>query len=70
MKSTKLVKGFTEGFDIGYSGPMKRRDTSKDLPLRVGSLQDIWSKIMKEVQLDRYAGPFDKFHMNIMFNHQ
>ena len=29
-----------------------------NLPLRIGSHFDIWEKIMKEVKLGRYAGPF------------
>ena len=57
-KSDELVKGFTEGFDIGYRGPVNRADEARNLPINVGSLSDIWDKIMKEVKLGRTAGPF------------
>ena len=55
--SNRLVKGF-EGFDIGYRGPMKRCDTADNIPFHVGDKFDMWSKIMKEVKLCRYAGPY------------
>ena len=55
-----LVKGFREGFDIGYAGEKFRRDTAANLPLKVGSKQELWEKIMKEVELRRYAGPFTR----------
>ena len=59
-KREHLVTGFKEGFDLGYRGPCKRQDTSKNLPIRVGSKFDIWEKIMKEVKVGRYAGPFEQ----------
>ena len=57
-----LVHGFRNGFDIGYSGPEDRQDTANNIPLKVGvgSTQDMWDKIMKEVKLKRFAGPFRK----------
>ena len=59
-KTAKLVTGFKSGFDTGYRGPKNRRDTAKNIPIRgVGSPFDMWTKIMKEVKLGRYAGPFD-----------
>ena len=57
-KSAHLVKGFSEGFSIGYEGPVNRCDEANNLPLRVGSLTDLWNKVMKKVQEHRYAGPF------------
>ena len=57
-KTKKIIKGFTEGFDIGYHGPMNRKDMSQNIPLTIGSEKDLWTKIMKEVKLHRYAGPF------------
>ena len=60
-KAVKLVKGFEEGFGIGYSGPQERADTSNNLPLKnIGTKTDLWNKVMKEVKLGRYAGPFEK----------
>ena len=59
-KTKLLVDGFKEGFDIGYRGPMKRQDSSNNLPFRngVGTLTVLWNKVMKEVEAKRYAGPF------------
>ena len=54
-----LSQGFTEGFDLGYRGPMKRHDTSDNLPFKIGDPTEMWNKIMKEVQLNRYAVPFE-----------
>ena len=54
-----LKKGFTEGFDIGYKGPINRQSRSNNIPLKIGSKTELWNKIMKEIQLNRVAGPFD-----------
>ena len=59
-KTDKLIKGFKYGFDLGYQGPTKRRDTAANIPITVGSATDMWNKIMKEVKLGRYAGPYTK----------
>ena len=59
-KSAEILRGFKYGFDIGYRGPVNRQDVSANLPLTIGSLQDIWDKLMKEVKLGRYAGPYTK----------
>ena len=60
--STYLLNGFTHGFDLEYEGPRDRRDTARNLPFRVGvgNLQDLWDKVMKEIHLKRFAGPFDE----------
>ena len=58
-KTNELVEGFTNGFDIGYRGPAQRQDVSNNIPLHIGSLTEIWNKIMKEVKLGRVAGPFE-----------
>ena len=56
-----LVRGFTEGFDLCYEGPKGRTDTAKNIPIReVGSMEEMWDKLMKEVELGRYAGPFEE----------
>ena len=55
-----LEQGFKHGFDIGYEGPQERCSESENLPFTVGNESILWSKIMKEVQLGRVAGPFDK----------
>ena len=54
-----LVNGFRHGFDLEYQGSMLRQDVSNNIPLQVGSTQELWDKIMKEVKLKTVAGPFD-----------
>ena len=54
-----LIQGFKSGFDIGYEGPKKRKDRSQNIPLRIGNRTILWNKVMKEVKLGHYAGPFD-----------
>ena len=58
VETTFLVQGFKHGFHLGYEGPTKRRDQSRNLPFRVGDKFILWEKVMKEVKLKRYAGPF------------
>ena len=56
-----LVQGFTNGFHIGYEGPQRRADQASNIPFRqVGDKWDLWSKVMKEVHLKRFAGPFEE----------
>ena len=57
-KINQFISGFQEGFDLGYWGPVIRQDYSKNLPFTVGDSYDMWEKIMKEVKLNRYVGPF------------
>ena len=54
-----LVNGFTNGFSIEYKGDRNVRKLSPNLQLRVGSPIELWNKVMTEVQLGRYAGPFE-----------
>ena len=60
-KTQYLVNGFRNGFDIGYRGPLDRKDTVNNIPIRdgVGSKIEMWNKVIKEVHLKRYAGPLD-----------
>ena len=53
-----LVNGFRFGFDIGYKGPVIRQSKSENIPFTIGNEAEMWNKIMKEVKLGRYAGPF------------
>ena len=55
-----LCNSFRHGFDLGYRGPMKRKDTAPNLPFRVGNATILWNKVMDEVKQGRYAGPFEK----------
>ena len=55
---TEIITGFSQGFDIGYRGPMERQNQSQNLPFHIGDELILWNKIMKEVELGRYAGPY------------
>ena len=54
-----LWEGFTYGFDLNYEGPLHNvvRE-APNLKLRVGSKVELWNKVMSEVKLGRYVGPF------------
>ena len=53
-----LVNGFTNGFSLGYQNKQKVQINSPNLKLEVGNLTILWNKVMKEVKLKRFAGPF------------
>ena len=53
-----LIDGFKFGFEIRYWGPRGQRRNAPNLKLECGSRQELWEKIMKEVKLKRFAGPF------------
>ena len=58
-ESEFLIHGFQNGFDIGYKGVTDDiQRTAPNLPFRIGNETILWNKIMKEVKLKRYAGPF------------
>ena len=60
-ETTFLVRGFRNGFDIGYRGRKDIKITAPNLKFRgVGSHVILWNKIMKEVKEKRYAGPYSK----------
>ena len=53
------MEGFKKGFDLGFRGKIKGvTRTAPNLKIRVGSSVILWNKVMKEVEADRYAGPF------------
>lgn len=58
QKTKELVKGFTDGFDLGYRGPTQIKLEARNLKLRVGSKTELWNKIMQEVKEKRFAGGF------------
>ena len=60
QKTLELIHSFSEGFDLGYRGPVNRKNVANNLPLNIGSHAEIWEKMMKEVHANRYAGPYDK----------
>ena len=57
-KTGYLINGFENGFNLGYRGPKNVKMTSKNLRFVVGDEIELWNKVMKEVELKRYAGPF------------
>ena len=59
-KSKELIDNFRNGFELGYNGPRKIQQNSPNLKLRVGDEVDLWNKVMKEVKLGRYAGPYSQ----------
>ena len=60
LLTAKLVDGFQNGFELGYEGPHEVQLTSDNLKLRgLGTKTTLWNKVMKEVKLKRYAGPFE-----------
>ena len=54
-----VVNGFRRGFEFNYEGPKRIQQTAPNLKIRIGSLQEIWLKVMTEVKSGRYAGPFE-----------
>ena len=48
----------TKGFPLGYAGPNNRQQKSPNMPRRYGSKIQLWNKMVKEVNLKRFAGPF------------
>ena len=63
-KQDYLISGFKQGFDIGYHGPEQRQDVSDNIPIKISSKLEMWNKVMKEVQANRYAGPFEDIPFN------
>ena len=57
-KKNFLLDGFKNGFSIGYEGNRKIKHTANNLRLEIGDQIDLWNKVIKEVKLNRYAGPF------------
>ena len=48
-------------FLLQYEGNLTRvKRTAPNLKLRIGNKVELWNKVMNEVELKRYAGPFDE----------
>ena len=58
-KTEYLVKGFKDGFNLNFVGDQKVRRMAPNLKIRIGSKEEIWAKIMKEVKAKRFAGPYE-----------
>ena len=50
-----LIKGFSEGFRIHYQGDQEVKMVSSNLPLRCGLPEDLWIKMITEVELGRFV---------------
>ena len=59
-KTKQIVSSFRLGFDLGYTGDYQVKKSAPNLKLRVGSEVVLWNKVMKEVKLKRFAGPYEK----------
>ena len=59
-KINYLTDGFRNGFSLGYQGDERVKLRARDPKLRVGDNIDLWNKVMKEVKLKCFAGPFDE----------
>ena len=53
-----LVESFKHGFPLHYEGDRNVQLKAPNLKISVGTEKDLWNKVMKEVKLGRYAGPF------------
>ena len=54
-----IISGFRNGFDIGYKGKVCERTFLPNLKLTLGDEIDLWNKVIKEVKLKRYVGPYE-----------
>ena len=57
-KSDFLIDGFSNGFSIGFANSIEGKRLAPNLKLRVGNETILWNKVMKEVKLNRFAGPY------------
>ena len=62
--------GFKNGFELGYEGHKERQFKSRNLPFNHGDKINLWNKVMKEVKLNHFAGPFEKYLLKITYNLQ
>ena len=59
QKTKFLVDSFRNSFPIGYQGDRNIQQTAPNLKITVGTKIDLWNKVMKEVEVGRYAGPYE-----------
>ena len=57
-KTRFLINGFKNGFSLCFEGNREVTRYAPNLKIRVGSKEEIWNKVMKEVAAKRYAGPY------------
>ena len=53
-----IEQGFSRGFNLEYQGPREVKYEAPNLPFVVGDRIELWNKVMQEVQMGRYAGPY------------
>ena len=53
-----LMSSFRNGFPLHYSREQSVRMCTPNLKLRIGSETELWNKVMKEVNLKRFTGPY------------
>ena len=54
-----MINGFKHGFEIGFQGDHRVKWTAPNLKLNVGTPEELEHKMMKEVKLNRFTGPFE-----------
>ena len=59
QKTAYLADGFKNGFSLCYQKQVVGSRFAPNLTLRVGSKIQLWNKVMAEVELGRYAGPYE-----------
>ena len=59
-KKRFIVDGFTNGFRLQYTGDSDIKMQSPNLKFTIGDKRELWNKVMQEVKVGRYAGPFEK----------
>ena len=57
-KTKFVVDGFRFGFNLKFSKKLQGKQRSPNLKITVGSETELWNKVMHEVNLQRYAGPY------------
>ena len=62
-----ILDSFENGFELGYGGPTQTWNLSDNIPFTVGDKFDLWDKVMKEVRLQQFAGPY--LEHDIPFKH-
>ena len=66
-----LEDGFTNGFDIGYSGPETRQSQSSNIPLKIGNKTILWKQIdERSKKINELLVPLQVYHLTVIFSHQ
>ena len=67
QKTQYLVNDFREGFSLKHHGKVVSKRMAPNLKFQIGDKFELWEKVMKEVELKRYAGPYKEHE--IPFEH-